>query len=111
MRTSIIAAALGLAVAIVPAAAGAQGGWQRIDQRQANLYGRIDQGVRSGALTRPEAGRLRTEFQQLNRMEARYRAGGLSNWERQDLNRRFDALSAKVRVQKHDRQDRRPGRR
>jgi len=107
MRTSIIAATLGLAVAIVPTAATAQNGWQSINQRQASLYNRIDQGIRSGVLTRPEANRLRTQFQQLGRLESRYRAGGLSNFERQDLNRRYDQLTAKVRFQKNDRQDRR----
>jgi hypothetical protein len=107
MRTSIIAATLGLAVAVVPTAASAQNGWQSINQRQSNLYNRIDQGIRSGALTRPEASQLRTQFQQLNRLENRYRAGGLSNFERQDLNSRYDQLAAKVRFQKNDRQDRR----
>jgi len=106
MKTPIIAAALGLGIALLPAPAVAQR-WQSINARQNTLYGRIEQGVRSGALTRPEAARLRTDFQALNRLEYRYRAGGLSAGERADLNRRFDALSARVRVQKHDRQHRR----
>ena len=83
-------------------------GYQSINQRQANQLQRIDQGVRTGALTRPEAQRLRTEFRQLNRLEQRYRdSNGLSRAERSDLNRRFDALSRRIRNQRNDRQDRR----
>ena len=107
--STLMLAGLGLATAAVPSVASAQAyrNWQPINARQANLDQRIDQGIRNGSLTRAEAGRLRGEFQQLNRLENRYRAGGLSNWERQDLNRRFDVLSAKIRSERHDRQDRR----
>lgn len=80
-----------------------QGRWQNINQRQANLNKRIDQGVRSGQLTRPEAVRLKAEFSALARLETRYRAGGLNNWERADLDRRFDTLSAKIRDERRDR--------
>lgn len=83
------------------------GQWQSINARQANQFARIDQGVRNGALTRAEATRLRTDFYALNQLELRYRAGGLTLTERQDLDRRFDALSRRIYVQKNDRQDRR----
>ena len=101
------AATRGLAAVTMPAAASAQRGWQPIAQRQANLDRRIDQGIRSGALTRPEARRLTAELRDLNRLEGRYRAGGLSQWERNDLNRRYDTISARVRWDKNDRQHRR----
>lgn len=101
------AALMGLTAATVPAAASAQRGWQPIAQRQANLDRRIDQGIRSGALTRPEARRLTADLRDLTRLEARYRAGGFSQWERRDLDRRYDALSSRVRFDKHDRQARR----
>jgi hypothetical protein len=105
MKKLILAAvSLGLSAAAVPASAQA---WQNINQRQARLDQRIEQGVRNGALTRPEARRLRAEFNQLVRLENRYRVGGLSRWERSDLSRRFDALSARVRYERNDRQDRR----
>lgn len=77
-------------------------GWMTINQRQANLDRRIDQGIRTGKITRAEAYRLRADFQTLARLENRYRANGLSNWERTDLNRRFDTLSARVRVEAND---------
>jgi hypothetical protein len=96
-------AASALAVA-APASAQA---WQSINQRQANLDQRIDVGVRNGSLTRNEAVRLRAEFRDLSRLEARYRSSyGLSQAERRDLDRRFDALSARIRYERNDRQDR-----
>jgi hypothetical protein len=90
-------------VAATPASAAP---WQSINQRQANLYNRIEQGVRNGSLTRQEASQLRGRFVALNNLEARYRRGGLTMWERRDLDQRFDALSASIRWQRHDGQDR-----
>lgn len=77
-------------------------GWTSINQRQAQLDRRIERGVRNGQLTRYEAGRLRNEFHDIARLERRYRANGLSGWERANLDRRFDALSAKVRWERRD---------
>lgn len=82
-------------------------GWQSINQRQANLDRRIDMGVRNGQLSRREAVRLRAEFNQIARLEARYRRGGLTQWERADLDRRFDRLSAQIRSERRDRDNRR----
>jgi hypothetical protein len=96
-------AASALAVA-APASAQA---WQSINQHQANLDQRIDAGVRNGSLTRNEAVRLRAEFRDIARLEARYRSSyGLSLAERRDLDRRFDLLSQRIRYERHDRQDR-----
>lgn len=104
-RFSILAAALSVAAIALPAAASAQP-WQSINQRQANLSQRIDQGVRTGALNRNEAFRLRTQFRALARLEADYRRSrpGLTVAERRDLDRRFDALSRRIQIQKRDRQ-------
>lgn len=104
-KFSILAAALSVAAIALPAAANAQP-WQSINQRQANLSQRIDQGVRTGALTRNEAFRLRTQFQALAGLEADYRRSrpGLTLAERRDLDRRFDALSRRIQIQKRDRQ-------
>lgn len=100
---ALAAAASVLAIA-APASAQA---WQSINQRQANLDQRIDMGVRNGSLTRNEAVRLRAEFNDLNRLEARYRAtgGGLSLQERADLDRRFDSLSTRIRYERNDAQN------
>ena len=98
------------ALAVVSAAplAAQAAPWQSINQRQANLEQRIDQGVRKGDLTRNEAVRLRSQFRELTQLEHQYRrsGGGLSARERQDLDRRFDRLSRQVMAEKHDRQDR-----
>jgi hypothetical protein len=94
------AAALGALALATPASAQ---NWQGINQRQANLEQRIDTGVRNGSLTRTEAQRLRTDFRGLAQLEARYRSSnGLSANERRDLDQRFDALSARIRVERHD---------
>lgn len=114
-KFSLVLAGLGIAAASVPGAAIAasaphfasyQGGWQSINARQAKLDARINQGIRSGSLTRAEAVRLRAQLRDLGRLEARYRATrpGLTLAERRDLDRRFDALSARIRIEKHDRQ-------
>ena len=81
---------------------GSRGGYVSIDQRMAQLDRRIDRGVRDGTLSRREAYRLRGEFQQIARLQARYRADGLSGWERADLDRRFDILSNQIRAERHD---------
>ncbi len=78
------------------------GGWSSINQRQANLEARIDAGVRDRSLSQTEAARLRADFQALVRMEADYRRNGLTAAERADLDRRFDALSARIRAERRD---------
>ena len=106
---TLMIAGLGLTAAAVPTVASAQGygNWQTINARQANLDNRIDQGIRNGALDRREATRLRSEFRQIAQLEQRYRRGGLSMAERRDLDRRFDALSARIKYERHDRGGRR----
>lgn len=90
-----------------PVAGPGHNNWQSINQRQAQLERRIDQGVRNGSLSRREATRLRSEFNTLERLERQYRRGGLSAWERNDLDRRFDRLAAQIRAERHDRDNRR----
>lgn len=83
--------------------------WRNINQRQAHLDQRIDVGLRNGQLTQAEAARLRAEFQEIVRLERRYRQNGLSPAERADLDRRFDQLSARIRDERQDWQADRPG--
>jgi hypothetical protein len=90
-----------------PVAGPSHNNWQSINQRQAQLERRIDQGVRNGQLSRREATRLRSEFNSLERLERQYRRGGLSAWERNDLDRRFDRLAAQIRAERRDRDNRR----
>lgn len=100
MKAFLLAAAVAASLPVAASAAP----WMSINQRQANQFARINQGIKNGALTVVEATRLRNEFYALNRLEKRYRVNGLSLRERQDLDRRFNALSARIRTQKHDRQ-------
>lgn len=84
--------------------------WMNVNQRQAQIDHRIDMGVRNGSLTRREAANLRYEFQGIVRLERQYRrTGGLQRWEMNDLDRRLDRLSARIRIDRHDRDDRIPG--
>lgn len=100
-------AASTLAGFALPAAAAP---WMNVNQRQAQIDQRIDVGVRSGSLTRREAANLRYEFQGIVRLERQYRrTGGLQRWEMNDLDRRFDILSRKIRIERNDRDDHRPG--
>lgn len=121
MSKKLLIPALALAAATVAMPAAAQswnrpqpgpaytqnyGGWQSLNVRRANLDRRIDQGVRNGALSRREAVGLRNQFNSLLRLEANYRRGGLTAWERQDLDRRYDRLSVQIRIERNDRDNR-----
>ena len=77
-------------------------GWNAIAQRKHNLDRRIDQGIRNRQLSHREASRLQDELDSLVRLERQYMRGGLTRWERQDLDRRYDRLSAKVRYERND---------
>lgn len=107
-RFLLSVAAVSAVLVSMPVAASATP-WQPIAQRQTNLERRIDQGVRTGDLTRPEAARLRDQYRDIARLEAHYRrtGGGLSPSERADLDRRYDRLSDHVYAQRHDGQVRR----
>ena len=82
-------------------------GWNAIAQRKHNLDRRIDQGIRNRQLSHREASRLQDELDSLVRLERQYQRGGLTRWERQDLDRRYDRLSAKVRYERNDHNGRR----
>jgi hypothetical protein len=104
-KFTLMLAGLGIAASAVPMTAAMAASYPAPAYQ---AWQSINQGVRSGQLTRSEAARLRAEFNSLVRLEAQYRRSrpGLTLAERRDLDRRFDALSARIRVQKHDRQHR-----
>lgn len=83
------------------------GGWQTISQRKYSLDRRIDQGVRSRQLSPRAASRLKSELDSLVRLERAYQRGGLTVRERRELDRRYDALSAKIRYERRDHDGRR----
>lgn len=102
-----IAAVSAVAAATVPAAAMAQSyrpDWDNgRGDRAERLDRRIDMGLRNGSLDRREAWRLREDLRETTRLEYRYGRDGLSRWERADLDRRFDRISAQIRYERHDR--------
>ncbi|WP_291834373.1 hypothetical protein [Brevundimonas sp.] len=64
---------------------------------RADFEARVDAAVRNRRLTRTEATRLKTDYQDLIRVESGYlRDGRLTAQERDDLDSRLDALDARV---------------
>ncbi|MDZ4372281.1 MAG: hypothetical protein U1C74_12760 [Phenylobacterium sp.] len=77
-------------------------GHANVNQLQARIEQTIRIGERRGDLTRNEARVLRTNAQDIARLEMRYRAGGLNIRERQDLNRRLVQLENAVHLNMRD---------
>lgn len=81
-------------------------GWpERIDARQARLWERIQQGLRSGQLTPHEAHRLMHEQRHIERLQHRYLADGhLSGYEWHRLDEALDEAEWHIRAERRDRQ-------
>jgi len=78
-----------------------------INKREQIQRERIQQGVKSGELTRPEARSLRVEEAKLRVAEARVKRDGVvTPREALRVNRRLNAASRDIFRQKHDRQSR-----
>ncbi len=81
----------------------------RVNARQHHQQERIQQGVRSGELTRHETARLREEQRDVRQLERAYKSDGtLTRAERVDLHHEQNQASRDIYRQKHDGQDR-PG--
>jgi hypothetical protein len=107
MNKTIVAAAVLALSAFAATAAGTD--TPRIDQRQANQEQRIDQGIASGELTKPEARRMNRQQNVVNRAEDRAKADGVvTAQERKRLTKAQNATSKRIYRQKHDAQDRKP---
>jgi len=80
-----------------------------VNQRQHNQRERIQQGVKSGELTRRETGRLAEEQRDIRQLERGYKSDGtLTDAERRDLQHEQDQASRDIYRQKHDEQERPP---
>ena len=80
-----------------------------IDARQSRIEQRMEQGRRSGELTRSEYVRLRNEMRHIRRDEQYFRGDGhLSQRERQNLHARLDAVAQAVRYEVRDGERRAP---
>jgi hypothetical protein len=95
---SLVIAALGIGMAL-PAAADAS----FRQHKGQNLDNRIEQGVRSGELTRKEVRKLRRERREIRQMRRDFLSDGrLSTWERRTLARAKKRLSRHVYRLKHN---------
>jgi CRISPR/Cas system-associated endoribonuclease Cas2 len=80
-----------------------------VNARQQNQRERIQQGVKSGELTRRETGKLVEEQRDVRQLERAYKSDGtLTGAERRDLNHEQNQASRDIYRQKHDDQDRPP---
>lgn len=75
------------------------GEWSRgrraLGAQQTTFNGRLDSQVRSGSLSRYSADRIRTDYDALVQLEARYAQDGrFTTQERQDLTSRYNALTS-----------------
>jgi uncharacterized membrane protein YebE (DUF533 family) len=83
----------------------AQTNTPRIDQRQQNQQQRIEQGVKSGALTEREANRLEKAQERIQGMEDKAKADGIvTAQERKRLQQAENVQSRHIYHEKHDRQ-------
>lgn len=102
----ILAAAAALATIAVALPAAAQpwaGDYDRGGESQARrLEWRIERMAQRGTLSWREARRLHAQVDVLQRLEWQYRRDGLSRWERDDLDRRFDAIQMRIRYEARD---------
>ena len=93
------------ALGLMSPAAFAQTAVQLDQQRDVNQQERIEQGLKSGAITTREAGKLEAGQQRIDRMEARdLKDGHLSAGEQLRLDKAQNTASADIYRQKHDAQ-------
>lgn len=74
-----------------------------VNARQFNQHERIEQGVRSGALTKDEAKGLASEQRSIRQEERQYKSDGvLTKDERKDLQQDLNTASKDIYTEKHD---------
>jgi len=96
-------------VFVLSASVASMAGSHGIDRREYREQQRINQGIRSGELTRREARRLEAGAARIKIDERFARSdGNLSPRERARLNRELNHESRGIYRQKHDGQDRNP---
>jgi len=105
MKKLIVSLAIASTALIATTPAAAQNRGYRdgnIYQRLERIEFRIDRGAQRGALTRPEAQRLRYEAGGIKRLAYRYGRDGVQVWEHRDLARRVDRLENQLHRQRTD---------
>jgi len=105
MNKSITAAIVAAAFALPGLALAQTTSTPRIDQRQANQEKRIEQGVKSGELTKKEAARLEKGQARVQKMENKAMADGkITKSEARQIEREQDRQSKAIAREKHDKQ-------
>ena len=90
-----------------PGYPGNAGNTPGIDNRQINISERIDEGVRTGRITRREADRLYSRERRIARHEAAFKADGVvTQQERRQLRDELTALRQEVERMMHNRRER-----
>lgn len=90
-----------------PGYPGNAGNTPGIDNRQINIGERIDEGVRTGRITRREADRLYSRERRIARHEAAFKADGVvTQQERRQLRNELTALRHEVERMMHNRRER-----
>ena len=106
---STITLAMMVALSLTALAANAEAGTRdpRVNARQHNQRDRIQQGVRSGELTRHEARNVAEDQRDIRQLERAYKSDGtLTGAERVDLRHEQNQASREIYREKHDGQDR-----
>ena len=104
MKSVKFAAAIVCAAVVLPAWAQTTS-TPRIDQRQQNQERRIEQGEKSGALTKKEAARLEKGQARVQKMEDKAVADGkVTAKERARIEKAQDMQSRRIYREKHDKQ-------
>ena len=106
MKKSTLLASLGLALSLAMAGS-VSAGTPRADHREHNQRARIQNGVASGELTRPETRRLAAGQVHVHNVEARAKSDGVvTARERAHLQHEANQQSRRIYRQKHDAQTR-----
>src|SRR5262249_53718625 len=74
----------------------------RMDQLQRSLAERIRHGSKDGSLSADEASQLRNRFRDIERQEQRFRSGGFTANERQQLDTSLNRLNRDISRERHD---------
>ena len=89
----------------------ANSGWDRFERRHDRQHARIEQGIRSGELSRKESKTLRHQQRHIAKLERQFRRDGhLNRYERHTLKREFDEASRHIFRLKHNDRRRQPAR-
>ncbi len=102
----MLAAAIAVIV-LASLSAEAQTRTPKVTERQVNQQRRINQGVKSGELTRREAGKLQAQQAKVQRTKTKAKADGVvTQGERAKIHHQQNAASRNIYRQKHDGQKR-----